>query len=73
MKHLSEAENRLGFRIHAAAYIVTLLLLVALNVVTGPPYWVVWVVPGWTVGLLCHRYFVVGPGIRRARTTGSAS
>ena len=66
MKHLSEAENRLGFRIHAAAYIVTVLLLVAINAVTGPPYWVVWVVPGWTVGLLCHWYFVVGPGVRRA-------
>jgi hypothetical protein len=65
MKHFSEAENRLGFRIHLAAYMVTLLLLVVINVLTGPPYWVGWVIPGWTVGLLCHWYFVVGPGVRR--------
>ena len=73
MKHLSEAENRLGVQVHAAAYVVTLVLLVAINLWTGPPYWVVWVVPGWTVGLLCHWYFVMGPGARRRLNDRRAS
>lgn len=66
MKHLSEAENRLGFRVHAAAYVLTMLLLVAINLWTGQPYWALWVFPGWTVGLLCHWYFVLGRNVRRA-------
>jgi hypothetical protein len=66
MKHLSEAEQRLGVRIHALAFVVTLVVLVLVNVLTGPPYWVGWVVPGWTVGLFCHWYFGVHRGVRGA-------
>jgi len=66
MKHYTDAEMRLGFRIHAAAYAVLMLLLVVVNLLTGPPYWVVWVFPGWTVGLLCHWYFGSGRAPRSA-------
>ncbi len=66
MKHHSEAEKRLGFRIHAAAYGGTLVVLAAINAMTGPPYWVGWVVLGWTVGLLCHWYFALGRSVRSA-------
>lgn len=65
MKHLSDHEKRLGFRIHGMAFVATMLLLVAINLWTGRPYWVVWVAPGWTAGLLCHWYFVLGPGVRK--------
>ncbi len=66
MKHHSEADKRLGVRVHAMAYVGTLFVLAAINIWTGPPYWVAWVVPGWTVGLLCHWYFVLGRGVRGA-------
>jgi hypothetical protein len=62
----SEADKRLGVRIHATAFVGTLLVLIGINVWMGPPYWVAWVVPGWTVGLVCHWYFVLGRGAHRA-------
>ena len=52
MKQLSESEKRRGFRIHAVVFALTMLLLIAINVATGPPYWVLWVLPGWSIGLL---------------------
>jgi hypothetical protein len=70
MKHLSEAGKRLGVRIHALAFVVTLFVLVVINAWSGPPYWVVWVVPGWIVGLFCHWYFTLGRGVRRGATEG---
>ena len=54
MKDASPAERKLGFQIHAFVFVVTLVLLVALNIWTGPPYWVLWVVLGWSVGLVAH-------------------
>lgn len=64
MKQLSPEGKALGFRIHALAFIVTMLLLVAINLLTGSPYWVAWVFSGWTIGLLSHWWFVLGPGVR---------
>ncbi len=68
MKPISPAAKALGFQIHAFAFVVTMLLLVAINVWTGAPYWVQWVLPGWGVGLLSHWWFVLGPGARRNET-----
>lgn len=65
MKHLSPEGQALGFRIHAVAFIVIMLLLAAINFLTGSPYWVLWVLPGWSIGLLSHWWFVLGPGARR--------
>ena len=65
MTNLSETAKRRGFQIHAVAFVVGLPLQAAINVLTGPPYWVVWVAAAWSVGLLCHWYFVLGPGVRR--------
>jgi hypothetical protein len=74
MKHLSREGQRLGFRIHAVAFVVVMLLLVGINLLTGPPYWVQWVLPGWSIGLLCHWWFVLGPGARgRGRADGPAT
>ena len=65
MKELSESEKRNGFRVHAFVYVMTILLLMVINLWTGPPYWVMWVVPGWSVGLLAHWFFFLGPGFSR--------
>ena len=64
MKQLTPEGKALGFRIHALAFVVTMVLLVTINLLTGSPYWVVWVFPGWTIGLLSHWWFVLGPGAR---------
>lgn len=65
MKHLSPEGQALGFRIHAAAFVVVMLLLAAINLLTGSPYWVLWVLPGWSIGVFSHWWFVLGPGGRR--------
>jgi hypothetical protein len=65
MKTLDPAGKRLGFQIHALVFVLAMLLQVSINLWTGPPYWVLWVVLGWGIGLLSHWWFVVGPGVRR--------
>lgn len=64
MKRLSAAHQRFGFHIHAFAAVMTLLLLAAINLYKGAPYWVLWVIFGWGLGLLTHWWFVMGPGAR---------
>jgi len=67
MKDASPKEKRLGFRIHAMVFVATMVLLVVINLLTGAPYWVLWALLGWGIGLLAHWYFVLGPGASRAR------
>jgi hypothetical protein len=57
MKHLSPAQKQLGLRIHAIAFVVTMVVLVVVNLLTGPPYWVLWMLLGWGIGLLSHWWF----------------
>lgn len=57
-----------GFHIHAICYVLTNILLVAINLAHGAPYWVLWPIFGWGLGILAHWWFAIGPG---ARTTGS--
>jgi hypothetical protein len=68
MKQGTPAEKKLGFRIHAIAFVLSIALLLVINLLTGPPYWVLWVVLGWGIGLFCHWFFVLGPGARKAET-----
>lgn len=68
MKHLSEAGRKLGFNIHAISFVLTMVLLAAINWLVGPPPWALWVLPGWSVGLLAHWWFVLGPGAAKAGT-----
>jgi hypothetical protein len=65
MKPLSPAGKRLGFQVHAFVFVLAMLLQVAINLWTGPPYWALWVLPAWGIGLLSHWWFVLGPGVRR--------
>lgn len=66
MMHGSQSERRLGFQIHALVFVLTMVLLVVINLWTGKPYWVLWVLPGWGVGIIAHWWFVIGPGASAA-------
>ena len=57
MKNATPAQKKLGFQIHALAFVLGLVVLIVINLMTGPPYWVLWVVLGWGVGLLMHGLF----------------
>jgi 2TM domain len=63
------AEKKLGFRIHAIAFVPTIAILLIINLLTGSPYWVQWVVLGWGIGLFCLWFFVLGPGTRKTEST----
>ncbi|MBP2558102.1 putative membrane protein [Neorhizobium galegae] len=54
MKNASPAERQLGLRIHAIAFVPSIIVLVVINLLTGAPYWVLWVLLGWGTGLLAH-------------------
>jgi hypothetical protein len=69
MKQGTPAEKKLGFRIHAITFVPTIVLLLIINLWTGSPYWVLWVLLAWGIGLLSHWFFVLGPGARKAGTT----
>jgi hypothetical protein len=69
MKRLGPSDRKLGFQIHAAVFLLSIALLIGINLWTGPPYWIVWVVPGWGIGVLAHGWFVVGPGAASIATS----
>ncbi|MCQ1571389.1 2TM domain-containing protein [Neorhizobium galegae] len=54
MKNASQAKRQLGLRIHAIAFVPSIIVLVVINLFTGAPYWVLWVLLGWGIGLLAH-------------------
>jgi hypothetical protein len=43
MKQGTSAEKKLGYRIHAIAFALTIALLLVINLLTGSPYWGQWV------------------------------
>lgn len=69
MKALSPAAKSFGFNTHAFAFVMVMLLLAAINLWQGPPYWVLWVLLGWGIGLVSHWWFALGPGARWAETS----
>jgi hypothetical protein len=44
-------------------------VLFIINLLIGSPYWSLWVLLGWGIGLFCHWFFVLGPGAGKAETT----
>lgn len=66
MKNITPAARRLGVHIHAFVFVLTMVLLAAINLWKGAPYWVLWVLLGWGMGLLTHWWFATGPGARKA-------
>jgi 2TM domain len=69
MKQLSPSQQKRGFNIHAFVFATTMALLLAINLSKGEPYWILWVLLGWGIGLLAHWWFVLGPGASTAETT----
>jgi 2TM domain len=67
MKQVSPSQAKRGFNIHAFVFAATMALLLAINLWKGEPYWILWVLLGWGIGLLAHWWFVLGPG--RSETT----
>jgi len=49
-----------GFYVHAAVFVFVMLGLIGLNVFLGAPYWVLWVLLGWGLGLIGHAVGVFG-------------
>ena len=43
-----------GFRAHLSIYLVVVGLLAALNYYLGEPYWVLYVLGGWGIGIIGH-------------------
>jgi len=62
MNQVSRSQRIRGFNIHAFAFVATMALLLAINLSKGEPYWIVWVLLGWGIGLLAHWWFALGPG-----------
>jgi len=69
MKDATLAEKKLAFRIHAISFVPGIVVLLVINFLTGPPYWSLWVLLSWGIGLFSHWFFVLGPGAPRTRST----
>lgn len=66
MHNATPTQKQLGFKIHALTFVPVIAGLIIVNLLTGAPYWVQWVVLGWGIGLFCHWFFVLGPGARKS-------
>ena len=49
-----------GFYIHTAVFVLVMVVLAALNIYLGQPYWVMWVFLGWGIGAIGHAIAVFG-------------
>lgn len=58
----AEVEKKHDFAVHATTYVVVNIALVAIWSLTGGPFWPVWVIGGWGIGLAAHAYNVYGRG-----------
>ncbi|WP_082541720.1 MULTISPECIES: 2TM domain-containing protein [unclassified Rhizobacter] len=66
MKRLGRSERKRGLRIHSVVFVLSMALMLGINLWTGAPYWVAYVLAGWGIGVLAHGWFVIGPGARDA-------
>ena len=54
-----------AFYVHIFAFATVILLLAIINAATGGPWWVLWVLLGWGIGVLAHGLFVFAGTSRR--------
>ena len=54
-----------GFYVHLFVFTLVMLGLVAINFAVGRPWWVLWVLLGWGIGVLAHALTVFGHTSRR--------
>ena len=52
-----------GFYVHALVFVVVNTGLAGLNVALGAPYWFIWVLFGWGIGLAFHAILIFGGAI----------
>ena len=50
-----------GFYIHLFIFIAVMATLLAVNVMTAPPWWVQWPAIGWGIGVIGHAIAVFRP------------
>ena len=62
MMQSSPVNQKRGFQIHAFVFVAAMIFLAALNFYLGEPYWIIWPLIGWGIGILAHWWFVLGPG-----------
>jgi hypothetical protein len=57
-ERLARARRRVGalkgFYIHLAAFVLVMAGLAVINLLRGPPWWVLWVLLGWGIGVVAH-------------------
>ena len=65
---IRRADMKLAFRSHLMAYVLVNGALVAINLLTtgGNPFWAIWPMLGWGVGLAAHgmSVYMNGDGLR---------
>jgi fatty acid desaturase len=49
-----------GFYIHFFTFVLVMLGLCAINLAVGRPWWALWVLVGWGIGVLAHALTVFG-------------
>ena len=60
---LSRREDaRRGFRVHFALYVAVNIMLLGFNVLTGTPWWSLWILSGWSVAVVAHGLAVLFAG-----------
>ena len=61
---LARAKQRVeaitGFYIHLGIFVVVMMMLVVIDAMTGPGWWVQWPFLGWGIGILAHAAAVFG-------------
>ena len=67
-ERLARARRRLaalkGFYVHLLVFVMVLAALTIINIATGGPWWVLWVLLGWGIGVLAHAATVFGGSSR---------
>ena len=57
-ERLARARRRVaalkGFYIHLSVFVLVLAGLAVVNLLLGPPWWVLWVLLGWGIGVAAH-------------------
>lgn len=63
-ERLAQAKRRVaalkGFYIHLFVFAMVLAGLTIINLATGGPWWVLWVLFGWGIGVIAHALTVFG-------------
>jgi hypothetical protein len=67
-ERLARAKRRLaalkGFYLHLFIFVLVLAGLTLVNAAVGGPWWVLWVLLGWGIGIVAHALAVLSQGSR---------